>query len=252
MSEYDNYKKDRQKLIEATKVRMSTPDGGAGVTKEEYVPIKPVTFKQKWDNYWYHYKWLTFGLAFAFILVFMFVWQMIFKTVYDAKLTIVTQYPFDYEIESYNEKFKDFATDFTQNDKIELDIQSLQQDYKGEGTVTPEIVQANFVKLSTGISELDGFIYLLDEPGYDKFKDMEIEFMDLSDMADASNLDKPDRYRINDTKLADKLELNDGLEDLYLCFIDFDSISQKQQNKKRIKTNYERDTLFFNELLAYK
>ncbi len=28
-----------------------------------------MTFKQKWANYWYHYKWHTFGALFALILI---------------------------------------------------------------------------------------------------------------------------------------------------------------------------------------
>ncbi len=28
-----------------------------------------MTFKQKWANYWYHYKWHTFGAIFALVLV---------------------------------------------------------------------------------------------------------------------------------------------------------------------------------------
>ncbi|MEG0691675.1 MAG: hypothetical protein RR444_01175 [Oscillospiraceae bacterium] len=252
MSEYDQYKKERQKLIEATKVKMSTPNGGAGVEKEDYQPLKPTTFKGKWSNYWYHYKWLTFGSLFGGILIFMFAWQMIFKPVYDARMVVLSELPFDSMVDSFEVKLSDLATDYTQNGKIELDFMSIQQDLKGENSLSPEMVQAGFVKLSASLSTLDSYIYLVDESSYDYLKEMEINLMDLSGLADPEKLDKADRYSLKDTKLAEKLELSEILDTMYLCFIDYDSLDEKRQNKKDIKANYERDIAFFKELLAYK
>ncbi len=38
-----------------------------------------MTFKQKWSNYWYHYKWHTFGVLFVIILIAGFVMTASFK-----------------------------------------------------------------------------------------------------------------------------------------------------------------------------
>lgn len=252
MSEYEQYKRDRQRLIETTRVKMSTPDGGAGVVKEDYQPIKPNTFKKKWENYWYHYKWITFGVAFAFILVIVFVWQIIFKIQYDAKMVIVSEYPFDVVTESYQEKLKPLVTEFTKNNKIDIEISSLQQDYSGKNKLSPEIVQANFVKLSASISELDCFIYMIDEATYKSFKDMDLDFMDLTKLVDSKKLDKPDRYSLKGTKLAEKLELGKSADNMYLCFMNYDTLPAKRQQKKNIKSNYNRDITFFKEMLKYQ
>ncbi len=252
MSEYDKYKKDRQKLIEATKVKMSTPNGGAGVKKEDYQPLKPTTAKGKWENYWYHYKWVTFGSIFAAILIITFVWQIAFKTVYDAHMVVVSKIPFDTVVDSFKVKLSDLATDYTQNQKIELDIMAIQHDNSGEGSLSPEMVQANYVKLAAGLSTLDSYIYMLDESSYDYLKEMDLKFMDLSELVGTENLDKPDRYALKGTNLAKKLDVSVLTDNMYLCFIDYSALDEKRQNKKDIKANYERDIVFFKEMLAYK
>lgn len=252
MSEYEEYKKDRQKLIESRKIKMSTPDGGAGVSHVDYQPLKPTTFKGKWQNYWYHYKWATFGTAFAAILVVTFVWQIVTRPVYDATMVLVSEFPFDSMTESFKANLSELATDYTENEKIEIDIMSIQQDFSGENSLSPEMTQAGFVKLSAGLSTLDSFIYLVDEVSYDSLKEMELNFMDLSDLASPESLDKPDRYSLKDSKLAELLEAPEILGDMYLCFVDYHALDEKRQEKKTIKANYERDIVFFEELLAYK
>lgn len=255
MSEYDEYKKDRQELIESRKVKMSTPDGGAGMIKQDYVPLKPKTFKEKWINYWYHYKGLTFGSAFAAILVFMFVWQIATKTVYDGKMMIVSELPFETITEDLEKTLIDFTDDFTGNGKLDVSITPIQQDYSAEGTMQPEMVQANFVKLSAGISTLETFIYMVDDKSYHALKEMELQFMDLSDSLEIQNLTgEPaytDRYPLRGTKLAAELEIENVAEDMYLCFIDYESFDEKRQNKKEVKTNFSRDMQFFKSLVNF-
>ncbi|MFZ2538824.1 MAG: hypothetical protein WAX04_07970 [Oscillospiraceae bacterium] len=252
MSEYEKYKKDRQKLVEVAKVKMSTPDGGAGAIKEDYQPLKPTTFQGKWQNYWYHYKWLTFGSIIATILIVMFAWQVIFKTVNDAQMTLVTEVPFDSMAGSFETKLSNIATDYTKNGKIDIDIIPIQQDITGKNLMSPEMAQANYVKLAAGLSTLDSFIYMVDESSYNYLKTLELSFMDLSELVDPGKLDKPDRYAIKGTNLAEKLDIGPLSDNMYLCFVNYGALDEKRQNKKNIKTAYERDIVFFEDLLAYK
>ena len=252
MSEYDSYKKDRQMLIEATKIKHSGPNGGAGAVENNYQPLKPTTVRGKWSNYWYHYKGLTFASVFGAILVITFVSQMIFKPVYDARVIVVSEMPYDSVVESFETNLSDLAVDYTGNEKIELDFMAIQQDYLGENGLSPEMVQAAFVKLSGSLSTLDSYIYLVDDASYEYLKEMDLLMMDLTGMVDADLLDKPDRYSLKDTKLGKKMGVPESLDSMYLCFIDYDSLDEKRQNKKDIKANYERDIAFFTELIEYQ
>lgn len=254
MSEYDSHKKELQELIKSRKLKMASPDdGGAGAAKEEYIPLKPTTFKEKWINYWYHYKGLTFGTLFAGILVFTFVWQIATRTVYDATMMIVSALPFDSVSESFEAKLSPIVNDYTKNGKIDLDVLPIQQDNEGKYEVSPEMVQANFVKLTASISGVETYIYMLDEGNYKALKEMEMQFMDLSELVSADKLgDTPDRYPLKDTKLAKLLDVEQATENMYLCFLDYDSMDEKRQQKKEIKANYERDLPFFKALLEYE
>lgn len=66
-----------------------------GVSKEELEytppPPPPSTFKEKWENFWYHYKWATIiGIVVAAIAVITIV-QAVTKTRPDYTICLVTQ-----------------------------------------------------------------------------------------------------------------------------------------------------------------
>lgn len=256
MSEFDQMKKEKQALIEARKLKQSTPDGGAGLLKVEgQAAIVPITFKQKWDNYWYHYKGRTFGVALLTILVVVFALEMIFKTVHDGKITIVAQYPLDAFSKNISSVLSkpEILTDITENEKLELDLAIMQIDQEGKYGSGPEVMQANVVKLSASVSSLDSFIFVLDQPSYDYLLGMEMTFMDLSDKVDKSHLENgKDKYSLKGTKIAEELDLGEIVDGLFICFFDYNSLSEKRQENKNVKKTYERDIVLFESILAYE
>ena len=49
-----------------------------------------MTFRQKWENYWYHYKALTFGVAFAVVLVVIFIGSFVTKKEPDMYMVYIS------------------------------------------------------------------------------------------------------------------------------------------------------------------
>ncbi len=66
-----------------------------GVSKEELEytppPPPPSTFKEKWGNFWYHYKWPTVVGVLVAVIVTVVIVQMVTKTRPDYTVCLVTQ-----------------------------------------------------------------------------------------------------------------------------------------------------------------
>lgn len=66
-----------------------------GVSKEELEytppPPPPSTFKEKWENFWYHYKWLTIIGILVVAIVIVVIAQVATKTQADYTVCLVTQ-----------------------------------------------------------------------------------------------------------------------------------------------------------------
>lgn len=252
-SEYDNYKKDRQALIEARRLKGES-NGGAGMLENEKVEILPMTFKEKWDNYWYHYKFLTFGIIFVSILTIIFVCQMAFRVRYDNNMIMVSEIPLDFYYGTLNDEWNEFSVDKTENGVIDLQVSYLQfdRDNKYGGADDPTVVQANYVKLAGAISALDGFVFLVDEPSYNFLLEQELVFEDLSGKYDAENLGLDSKgYKIENTAagkvLGDDLIILDGF---YLCMLDFNSLEERITSNKDLTATYNADKLFFENLIG--
>lgn len=254
-SEYEQYKKERQDLVESRRLKEMTPDGGAGlITSDESVRIVPKTFKEKWDNYWYHYKMLTFGIAFVAVLVICFACQMIFRVHYDTNIIFVSEYPVDIVRADTEEGWKQFVVDKTQNGKIDLMVNPLQFDTESKyGDQNPNLVQASYVKLSGHLSSLDGFVFVTDEHSYDFLTAQEVDFLDMSELvsdSDKIGLDGKG-YKLGGTEAGKFIGFSDEfLENYYVCFLNPDSYGARLEKEKYWEI-YQADLQFMKNLIAY-
>lgn len=101
-----------------------------GVTAEELQPDpkpeKPKTPKAKWDNFWYHYKWLTIGAVFVAAVLAVLIGQMASRNDPDYTLLLVTEKPYTSDMLSYMEK----------------ELAKYGEDIDGDGTVEVRIINS--------------------------------------------------------------------------------------------------------------
>lgn len=144
----------------------------AGVDPSELQPRdpieKPKTFRQKWDNFWYHYK-----------VVF---WIVTVLVVIVATLTVksLTENPADYDIvavtglallpneeEALEEYLASIGADLDGDGKVEVAIENLVPTFDSDGGTG--IGYADQQSLITHISTGEKMLYIFDERSYKAF-----------------------------------------------------------------------------------
>lgn len=109
----------------------------AGVDPEDLKPTPkaepPKTFKEKWANYWYHYKWLTIGCLAGVIVLVILIVQMVTVDRPDYTLLLVTN-------KAYMPQ---------QTEALERFLEQYGEDIDGDGKVEVEILECYLNKADT-------------------------------------------------------------------------------------------------------
>lgn len=104
-----------------------------GVSPEELVKSEslppPNTPKGKWENFWYHYKWVTIGVVFAVVAGILLLGQVINKVKPDYTVTFVLE--------------QDLSTPAQQ--RLKSQLEKLGEDRNGDGQV---VVNIQFLNVS--------------------------------------------------------------------------------------------------------
>lgn len=99
--------------------------------REEY---KPRTFKEKLDNFWFHYKWHTIAILLALVVLCTGVSQCAGRTNYDMEIVYFAFKPIqDERVEKIAEYFEDITSDIN-----------------GDGEVHVQIINCSITKSPTG------------------------------------------------------------------------------------------------------
>ena len=250
MSDLDEYKKERQELVEARRLKNKQAPTGIFPEKGEE-PIVPKTFGEKWKNFWYHYKFHMLALALVLVIVVVFLWQVVFPTRYDASMTIVSSSSFEGSYDVVSPGLLPLLADQNGDDKILLDYATFQLAVKDERSeMTPQTLEMTRSKLLGRVSTWECFLFLMDETGYEQLTSVGAVFMDLSEAFPDNDRIRGDKYDLGGSELAKLMNLDNMLEDKFLCFIDYNDFDEKSQQKKKIKTAYEHDWAFLQKLVA--
>ncbi len=99
----------------------------AGVDPEELKPTPkaepPKTFKEKWDNYWYHYKWLTLGCVAGAVVLVILVVQMLTVDRPDYTLMLVTNKAYmPQQIQALEQWVAQYGEDVDGDGEVEVEI----------------------------------------------------------------------------------------------------------------------------------
>ena len=117
-------KKARQDFLDLKKMQKGDM---APEPKPSEVAVLPKTFKEKLQNYWFHFKWHTIGIVFTLIVLIVLIAQCSGRTNWDMQVIYFTYSP---------------AID-TQTAKVGDYLESISKDINGDGEVNISVVNCS-------------------------------------------------------------------------------------------------------------
>lgn len=117
-------KKARQDFLDLKKMQKGDM---APEPKPSEVAVLPKTFKEKLQNYWFHFKWHTIGIVFTLIVLIVLITQCSGRTNWDMQVIYFTYTP---------------AID-NQTDMIGDYLESISKDINGDGEVNISVVNCS-------------------------------------------------------------------------------------------------------------
>lgn len=225
MSEFSEYKKKRQELIDAKK--------GDNIKEGAGEVILPQTSKEKWDNYWYHYKVHTIvAVFFVFVLIVTIV-NFALKTEPDLSIAVASAKSFEGSTAIFNDGLKPYAGDNNGDGKVMVETRIIFLNSEGKDS-DPEVLMANQAMLMGWVQDSTHILYIVDEANYQDIIEMGGAFKDLTAIApEGAKLVDKIKFELKGTKLAKELQMEDSLKDMYLCIIDGDEF------EGALKENYD-------------
>jgi len=230
---------DLKELIELKKAKQNLTDNENFKKHEE--EVIPMTFKQKWDNYWYHYKLHTFLVAFVVVALLLFAKDMVFKPKYDLTLNIASKYSFSAVNEDMNEVVSPFVDDFDGNGKVQVLVTEMQTNYDGTST-NPVAAATGEQKILAILNAGADAVFIFDDVTYKALissNDDESIFYNFSEMYPENELVDGDKILIKETELGKKLRLNTVKSEMYLCVRKFGgTFKENDKNIERQKNAF--------------
>ncbi len=163
--------KAQRDLIELKKMQAGELEVGPKPSEES---LAPRTFKEKKENFFYHYKYVVLaGLVLAVVAIIIIV-DLVKRVDYDSKVVI---FSYDISYSSYREKISDYFeqlyTDVNENGKVDI----AAVDCSIDPTDATDLRTGRLTQLHSILSvENDALIFLLDEDSIKHFNDsLEIE-----------------------------------------------------------------------------
>ncbi len=127
---------DREEEIRLKKIRQGLiPDteNEAYLKEKEEKEKAPVSLEEKWNNFWYHYKWTVMVVSLAVIAGAFLVYQAATRERYDTTLLFGTYtYYDDAQLEEIAKGFEEYMSDADKNGEVNVAI--FQAKYIGENS----------------------------------------------------------------------------------------------------------------------
>ncbi len=171
------------------------------------------TFKQKLENYWYHYKWHTIVVVFFLITFAVCFTQCALKEKPDDKaLLYVNQNLLDNAANDLSNELARYIDDYNDNGEILYRVNNVSYNKDSMGTVNYSV--ANSERLMAAVATAEYVMYIVDENGYNYFMTEQTKLFETYDFM-------PDKggtaWNWNGSSLQVKMK-NSGLPDnLYFC-----------------------------------
>ena len=215
--------RELQELIELKKQKQAAAEHPEAVEqrpKQQEEELRPKTFKEKWDNYWYHYKLVTWLAVFVVFVVGWFVKDIFFGEKYDLVINIASKYTFSAINEEMGSDAAQYAEDYDGNGKKSVQVNEMQVNYDGTGG-TNQTTMVGEQKILAVLNAGVDLVFILDKQTYDQLigsNDGETIFTDLSEhYPDQPELVQGDKVLMKQTELGKKWRMDAVDSELYLC-----------------------------------
>ncbi len=201
--------------------------------------MNSMSFKKKWENYWYHYKWHTIAGVFALILLVLFVKDFTTKEQYDGTVMVATSYFVDDDRNAVlKETLERYFSDIDGNGEVNLAIVPifLEGGQQGEPTDV-QLASAMQMKMVAEISTNPSMIYIFD----DGFTNLFIEqglLRDLSQDFPDNPLVRDKTWDISQSEIAQKTFIGEYQSHLGSKY--YVSISTGEQVSEKNIAQYEK------------
>ncbi len=144
----------------------------AGVDPEEFKKTEetppPQTPRQKWENYWYHYKWLTIGLLFLLVLVIAFTVQALSRNEPDYTILIATEDPHDnYTLAPMERLLEKYGRDLDGDGEVEVRVIPCNLGAKEYATASDQVL--NYQILQTHLVSGDVMLFAFEQKYFNWF-----------------------------------------------------------------------------------
>lgn len=142
-----------------------------GVDKEELKPDPkpegPRTPREKWDNFWYHYKWWVVAGGFVLLLIIVSVWQISGTVDADYAVTLVTKDTMSTDaIVSLTAELQKYGVDVNGDGQVRVNVENLVLGQSVGGSSAP-MESTNNQKLTAYLMAGEVMIYVFDKTCYD-------------------------------------------------------------------------------------
>lgn len=251
MADLNKHQQNMKDLSETRKRKLSDNTGGAGTIESNYTELKPTTFKEKWDNYWYHHKTATFVGFIIITLILVSIIDAAKIPDYDAGLAFVTEIPFDANADFIVAEWKELCDDFYDDGDVNVETFAVQLDVYNKYSMDAEMAQANVTKFMGNVAVMNNFIYVVDEVGYSSLLEVGCILADLSYWFGLEDLEDCYRYPLKGTNLAEKVGIGNVLDDMYLCMISFEDLPEARRDNADINVYYTKDFFYLINLINY-
>ena len=121
----EEQRKARQEFLELKKMQngeMKAPP------KPSEVAIVPKTPKEKWDNFWFQYKWYVIAVVATVVILTVLIAQCATKTEYDLK---AVYFVYNTALDAQTEKIADY-------------LEKYADDTNGDGDINVQVVNVSF------------------------------------------------------------------------------------------------------------
>lgn len=121
----EEQRKARQEFLELKKMQHGEMEAPP---KPSEVAIVPKTPKEKWDNFWFQYKWYVIAITAVTVVLTVLITQCATRTKYDLEVVYFT---YTAALDEQTGKIADYLADYT-------------EDINGDGEINVQVVNVSF------------------------------------------------------------------------------------------------------------
>lgn len=195
-----------------------------------------MTFKQKIENYWYHYKWHTIITVFFIITGLVCLVQCSTKEKPDDKaLLYVNQNLLDNAANRLSEELGRYIDDYNQNGEVLYRVNNVS--YNGSNLAGVNYSVANSEKLLSALATAEYVLFIVDEHGFDYLSDSSTEVFERYEFCP----DKDGRaWNWKGSSLQKRLQDSGLPENLYFCIRKTDgTMVEKNKSANELRQHAE-------------